>query len=48
MQAPIDNTQQSARPIIAGDPVARRPRILVADDSAVNRKLLLAILGKED
>lgn len=48
MQAPTDKPQQSAPESFTGEPRAKRPRILVADDSSLNRKLLLAILAKEE
>ncbi len=49
MHAPADNAPRSVAADFTGDTrTASRPRILVADDSAMNRKLLVAILAKEE
>ncbi len=48
MQTPVDKTNRSADSTFTGEVSERRPTILVADDSALNRKLLVAILSKEE
>jgi sigma-B regulation protein RsbU (phosphoserine phosphatase) len=46
MQPPAPSSTSTAVPAVAAAPIIR-PKILVADDSLLNRKLLLAILAKE-